>query len=145
MPLESGALAPPVEALDQTNKRVRLDLTKPIVLYFYPKDDTPGCTKEACEFRDNVEEFKKLGVQVFGVSTDTSESHKHFLEKYGLNFTLLADPEKAISKAYSVLSEKGYAQRVTYLIRDGVIQRVFPTVNPIGHSQEVLAAIRQLK
>ena len=144
MPLETGANAPTITSLDQTGKKVTVDLAKPTVLYFYPKDDTPGCTKEACEFRDNVQEFKKLGTQVFGISTDTAESHKQFVEKYGLTFTLLADPDAKIAKAYGVLSEKGYAQRVTYLIRDGIIQRVFPSVNPVGHSQEVLTALRAL-
>lgn len=144
MPLENGVKAPAVASLDQTGKKVSLDLAKPTVLYFYPKDDTPGCTKEACEFRDTFQELKKLGVQLVGVSTDTAESHKQFVDKYDLNFTLLADPEAKIAKAYGVLSEKGYAQRVTYLIRDGIIQRVFPAVNPVGHSQEVLTALRKL-
>ncbi|OGF53234.1 MAG: hypothetical protein A2Z21_09715 [Candidatus Fraserbacteria bacterium RBG_16_55_9] len=144
MPIESGAKAWAVTSLDQAGKKVTVDLMKPTVLYFYPKDDTPGCTKEACEFRDNAHEFKKLGAQVFGVSTDTAESHKQFIDKYGLTFTLLADPDAKISRSYGVLSEKGYAQRVTYLIREGVVRRVFLSVNPVGHSHEVLTALREL-
>jgi peroxiredoxin Q/BCP len=133
MSLKAGQAAPAVTGLD---------LKKPTILYFYPKDDTPGCTVEACEFRDSLSQFAKAGVQVVGISTDTADSHQKFVEKYKLNFKLVPDPDKAISQRYGVLAEKGYANRVTYLIKDGVIKQVFPQVNPKGHAQEVLSAFK---
>ncbi|MCX8102860.1 MAG: peroxiredoxin [Candidatus Bipolaricaulota bacterium] len=144
MALAEGTLAPRIETVDQNNKRVALDFRGVTVLYFYPKDDTPGCTTEACSFRDDLSEFVRRGVKVYGVSTDDAESHKKFAQKFGLNFALLADPEKKISQAYGVLSERGYAQRVTFIIKDGVIVRVFPKVSPDGHSREVLQALETI-
>jgi len=144
MVLDVGKHAPQIETLDQSGNRVRPNLKGKTVLYFYPKDDTPGCTKEACAFRDDLTEFQKLGVKVYGVSTDDAESHRKFVEKYGLNFTLLADPDKKIARQYGVLSEKGYASRVTYLIENETIKHVWPQVNPEGHSREVLEKLKQL-
>jgi peroxiredoxin Q/BCP len=145
MALPEGALAPQIATIDQDGKPVTLDFRGVTVLYFYPKDNTPGCTAEACSFRDDLSEFKRRGVQVYGVSTDDAASHKKFAQKFGLNFTLLADPEKKISRAYGVLSKLGYAQRVTFIITDGVIARVFPKVAPDGHSREVLKALDELQ
>lgn len=144
MALPEGTLAPQIETVDQDGKRVQLDFQGVTVLYFYPKDDTPGCTVEACSFRDDLSEFARRGVNVYGVSTDDSASHKKFAQKYGLNFALLADPEKKIAQAYGVLSEQGYAQRVTFIMKDGVIVKVFPKVSPNGHSREVLQALDEL-
>lgn len=141
MVLPEGTLAPKIETVDQNGRRVVLGFRGVAVLYFYPKDDTPGCTTEACSFRDDLSQFEQRRVTVYGVSTDDAESHKRFAQKFGLNFTLLADPEKKISQAYGVLSERGYAQRVTFIIKDGVIARVFPKVSPDGHSREVLKAL----
>lgn len=145
MPLSAGDAAPSLDSLNQEGVSVSPDLNPLTVLYFYPKDDTPGCTKESCEFRDQHAVFEQHGAQVFGVSTDDAASHKKFVEKYDLNFTLLADPDHTISKAYGVLGEGGYAQRVTFLIKGGSVQHVFDSVNPVGHSQEVLDVIQQLK
>lgn len=144
MVLPEGTLAPKIETVDQNGRRVVLGFRGVAVLYFYPKDDTPGCTTEACSFRDDLSQFEQRGVTVYGVSTDDAESHKRFAQKFGLNFTLLADPEKKISQSYGVLSERGYAQRVTFIIKDGVIARVFPKVSPDGHSREVLQALDTL-
>lgn len=144
MALDVGKRAPQIETLDQNGNRVRLDLKGKTVLYFYPKDDTPGCTKEACSFRDDLTEFHRLGVKVYGVSTDDAPSHKKFAEKYNLNFTLLADLDKKIARQYDVLNEKGYASRVTYIIENETIKHVWPQVNPEGHSREVLEKVKQL-
>jgi thioredoxin-dependent peroxiredoxin len=151
--LQAGAKAPDFNTSDQSGKKVGLKdyRGKKVVLYFYPKDDTPGCTKEACAFRDHFAEFKKLGVEVLGVSVDTEKSHKSFAEKFKLPFTLLADTEKKIVNAYGVWGEKSMygrkymgTSRVTYLIDEsGRIAAVFPKVKPEEHAGEILATISQ--
>jgi len=125
---------------------------KPVVLYFYPKDDTPGCTKEACGFRDGYEEFAKAGAVVLGVSTDPVKTHDKFVKKFKLPFRLLADPEQKIVRSYGVWGEKQFmgrkymgTHRVTFLIGgDGKIKKIWPTVKPEEHAEEVLAAINAL-
>lgn len=120
-----------------------------VILYFYPKDDTPGCTKEACSFRDNFAEFKKRGAIILGVSTDAAKSHDKFVEKYSLPFTLLADDDKKIVEAYGVWGEKKFmgrkymgTHRVTFLIGgDGKIKKIWPNVKPDEHIAEVLKAL----
>jgi peroxiredoxin Q/BCP len=120
-----------------------------VILYFYPKDDTSGCTKEACGFRDEFAAFKKKGVEVLGVSPDPVKSHDKFVKKYRLPFTLLADEEKKIVQAYGVWGEKSFmgrkymgTYRVTFLIGpDGRIKKIWPEVKPEEHVQEVLAAL----
>ena len=122
---------------------------KNVILYFYPNDDTPGCTKEACAFRDNFSEFKKRGAVVLGVSPDSVKSHDKFVEKFKLPFTLLADEDKKIVEAYGVWGEKSFmgrkymgAHRVTFLIGpDGKIKKIWPEVKPDEHAREVLAAL----
>jgi peroxiredoxin Q/BCP len=120
-----------------------------VILYFYPRDDTPGCTKEACAFRDYFADFKKSGAVVFGVSTDSVKSHDKFVEKFKLPFTLLADENKKIVEAYGVWGEKSFmgrkylgTNRVTFLIGpDGKIKKIWPLVKPEEHAAEVLAAL----
>jgi peroxiredoxin Q/BCP len=115
---------------------------KYVVLYFYPKDDTPGCTKEACDIRDNWAKMQKAGVAVFGVSTQDNTSHKAFAEKYKLPFPLLPDDKGEIAAKYKVPVVNGNARRITYLIgKDGKIKHVWPKVTPVGHSAEILAQI----
>jgi peroxiredoxin Q/BCP len=122
---------------------------KNVILYFYPKDDTPGCTKEACAFRDHFADFRKKGAVVLGVSTDPVKSHDKFAEKFKLPFTLLADEDKKIVEAYGVWGEKSFmgrkylgTHRVTFLIgRDGRIKKIWPQVKPEEHAAEVLAAL----
>jgi thioredoxin-dependent peroxiredoxin len=122
---------------------------KHVILYFYPKDDTPGCTKEACAFRDAYADFKKRGAVVLGVSTDAVKAHDKFVEKFQLPFTLLADTDKKIVEAYGVWGEKVFmgrkylgTHRVTFLIGpDGNIKKIWPTVKPEEHAAEVLAAL----
>lgn len=125
----------------------------PVVIYFYPKDDTPGCTKEACSFRDANHEMQKRGIKVLGISADSQASHEKFAEKYGLPFPLLADTDTAVSQAYGVYGEKNMygrkfmgISRVTFLIdKDGVVRKVWRKVNPEGHADEVLEAVDTLK
>jgi thioredoxin-dependent peroxiredoxin len=113
-----------------------------VVLYFYPKDDTPGCTKQACSFRDAWSKLRAADVTVLGVSTDANESHKAFAAKYNLPFPLLPDPEGKLAGAYKVPLTNGLAKRITYLIgKDGKIQKVWPQVKPEGHADEILAAV----
>jgi peroxiredoxin Q/BCP len=120
-----------------------------VILYFYPRDDTPGCTKEACSFRDNFSELKKRGVIVLGVSTDSQKSHDKFVEKFKLPFPLLADEDKSIVEAYGVWGQKSFmgrkymgTNRVTFLIGPGgIIKRIWPQVKPDEHVAEVLAAL----
>ena len=122
---------------------------KNVILYFYPKDDTPGCTKEACAFRDHFAEFRRKGAVVLGVSTDAVKSHDKFAVKFKLPFTLVADEDKKIVEAYGVWGEKTFmgrkymgTHRMTFLIGpDGRIRKIWPKVKPEEHVQEVLAAI----
>ncbi|GAC1446691.1 MAG: thioredoxin-dependent thiol peroxidase [Pyrinomonadaceae bacterium] len=116
-----------------------------VVLYFYPKDETPGCTKEACAFRDSFKQFKAAGIEVLGVSTDTAESHKEFKKHQNLNFTLLTDDQKEVSKQYGVLMTAGYSSRVTFIIdKQGVVRKVYEKVSPAEHANEVLTFAKTL-
>ena len=151
MLLEVGQQAPDFELPDAEGKMHKLSdyRGKKVVLYFYPRDNTSGCTKEAVSFRDHIEAFQKHGVVVLGVSPDTPESHQKFAAKYGLNFTLLADPEHKVLEAYGVWQEKNMygkkkwgVKRTTYIIdENGVIQHVFKKVNTAIHAEEVLKAL----
>lgn len=146
-----GQKAPDFRAKDQDGKTWSLGdfRGKDLVLYFYPKDDTPGCTKQACGFRDSIHHFTKTGAAVVGVSPDTVESHKRFAEKHGLVFTLLADPDHKIAEAYDVWQEKNmYGKRFfgvtrsTFVIDpDGVIRKVYGRVRVEGHPEELLEVL----
>jgi peroxiredoxin Q/BCP len=149
--LKIGDRAPDFSGVDQNGKPLRLADFKgsKVVLYFYPKDMTPGCTVEACAFRDGFRAIKKKGAVVLGVSKDGAASHKKFIEKYELPFSLLADESGAIVKAYGAWGEKSmYGKkymgilRITYVIgADGRVAAVFPKVKPATHADEVLAAL----
>jgi peroxiredoxin Q/BCP len=149
--LKEGDKAPEFSASKQDGQQVSLSdfKGKNVILYFYPRDNTPGCTKEACAFRDDFAEFKKKGAVVLGVSTDSAKSHGKFVEKYKLPFTLLADPEKKIVQSYGVWGPKQFmgmkftgTHRVTFLIGpDGRIKKIWPKVKPAEHAAEVLAAL----
>ena len=146
-----GTAAPTFKLQDQNGKWISLDEQrgKWVVLYFYPKDQTPGCTTEACEFRDDVFAFRKAGAVVLGISVDDVDSHKAFSEKHGLPFSLLADATKETAKKYGVLTNFGpmvIARRDTFLIDPtGKIVRHYEKVKPEGHSKVVLADIESLK
>ncbi|MEA5500341.1 peroxiredoxin [Limnoraphis robusta Tam1] len=143
MALCVGTDAPEFTAKDSDGNTVSLaDFQgKIVVLYFYPKDDTPGCTKQAQSFRDNFADYQSKDMVVLGVSMDDEASHKAFAEKYGLPFTLLADPDGTITKAYDV-DGGGYAKRVTYIINaEGRINYVDDKVNTQSHAQDILARL----
>ncbi|MGK7925988.1 MAG: peroxiredoxin [Spirulina sp.] len=144
MALAVGTKAPAFTTKDDTGNTVSLaDFAgKIVVLYFYPKDDTPGCTKQAQSFRDKYAEYQNKDIVVLGVSMDDEASHKMFKEKYGLPFTLLTDTDGAIAKAYDV-DGGGYAKRVTYIIDgEGSISKVDASVNTATHADDVLAALK---
>ena len=152
--LEVGSKAPAFTLLDAEGKKVKLSDFKgsPVVLYFYPKDDTPGCTKEACAFRDRSAELKKLGAVVLGVSPDTPASHTKFRDKYSLNFPLLADESHEVAEKFGAWREKNMygkksmgIQRSTYLIDgQGKVAYVWKKVSVDGHDQQVLEALQEL-
>jgi peroxiredoxin Q/BCP len=143
--VEEGTRAPDFELESDDGRRVKLsDLRgKPVVLYFYPKDDTPGCTTQARGIRDVFDEFRARGAEVLGISADTVASHRKFKEKYSLPFTLLADPERQAGEAYGVTQEgKRSFRRSTFVIdADGTVAKVMPRVDPQTHADEVLAAL----
>lgn len=153
--LNSGDKAPVFTLADQNGKEHSLKdyLGKWVLLYFYPKDDTPGCTKEACSLRDAFPRFKKLDATVFGVSVDSMKSHAKFAEKYSLPFTLLADPEKTLVQAYGVWGKKKFmgreymgTNRMSFLIDPkGMIAKVYEKVKPEEHAEEVLADLNALQ
>lgn len=137
-----------ISVQDQDGNSVSLSeyLGKPVVIYFYPKDDTPGCTKEACSFRDYQSELQDLGVQVIGVSADSPKKHQKFIAKYDLNFPLWSDPDKKLIKAFGALGEKkmfgktyqGILRSTFALDSEGVVVKVWPKVKPADHAQEIL-------
>ncbi len=152
--LEEGKKAPAFTLPDKDGKKVSLKdfYGKKIVLYFYPKDNTPGCTTEACSFRDSFPEFKNLNAEILGVSPDSPESHRKFAEKYELPFTLLSDTEKTVLKKYGVWKEKSMygrkymgVERTTVIIDEkGKVAKIFPKVKVKGHAEEVKKALEEI-
>jgi peroxiredoxin Q/BCP len=147
---KTGAVAPLVSGKDESGKEWKLSDRigkKVVLLYFYPKDFTSGCTKEACSLRDNLDELKKENVEVIGVSFDTSESHTKFIAEHQLNFSLLADTDGRIADAYGVRNgDRNVARRVSFLIGlDGKIVHVTDSANPDTHVTEMKAAVAKLK
>jgi len=149
--VEEGKPAPDFELTSDTGEQVKLSdfLGQPVVLYFYPKDDTPGCTKQACDIRDEYAEFKERGAVVLGVSPDDEAAHVKFRDKYQLPFTLLADPEHEASEAYGVWGERKYMGRTymgitrsTFIIdSDGNVSKAMRGVKADTHTEKVLAAL----
>lgn len=149
--LDEGRKAPDFTLQDDKGVKVKLSALKgkKVVLYFYPKDDTPGCTKEACSFRDGFKEIQKKGAVVLGVSPDSVESHKKFKEKFHLNFPLLSDSGKKVVSAYGVWKQKSLygrkymgVERTTFVIDEaGKVKKIFPKVKVDGHYEEVLAEL----
>lgn len=149
--VEEGQMAPDFVLQSDEGGSVRLsDLRgKKVILYFYPKDDTPGCTKEACDFRDNIGRFRALGAEIIGVSNDSVESHRRFKAKYGLNFPLLSDPDAEVSRMYGVYKLKRFMgrehwgiERSTFIIgEDGRIIRAMRGVRVDGHVDELLGIL----
>ncbi|MGI5900436.1 MAG: thioredoxin-dependent thiol peroxidase [Christensenellales bacterium] len=151
--LNTGAKAPQFTLNDKDGNSVSLSdfLGKKVVVYFYPKDDTPGCTKQACAFAGAYDEFKNLNAVVIGISKDSEDSHRKFAEKYNLNFVLLSDPDMAAIKAYDVWKEKTLygktsfgIERSTYVIDEsGVIERALPNVKPDTNAAEILEYLKE--
>ena len=149
--VEEGAPAPDFELQSDEGETVTLSALrgKPVVLYFYPRDDTPGCTTEACEFRDAYDRFRDRGVEILGVSPDTEASHRKFKTKYELPFTLLADPEHEVAERYGVWGEKRFAgkkymgvSRSTFVIApDGTVAKAMHDVKAATHADDVLAVL----
>lgn len=145
------SVAPDFALIDETGAPRKLSdyRGKDVVLYFYPKDDTPGCTTEACAFRDDYGDYEKAGVVILGVSADNPKSHAKFKEKYGLPFTLLSDEDHKVCELYGVWAMKKMMGReymgilrTTFLIsKEGVVKKVFEDVKPAGHSREILALV----
>ena len=150
--MKQGQKAPEFSLPDQDGKMHTLSAYagKWVILYFYPKDDTPGCTKEACTIRDAWPKFKKLGIQVFGVSIDSQKSHAKFVDKYDLPFTLLSDADKKVVEKYGVWGEKKFMgrtflgiNRMSFLINPaGKIEKIYEHVKPEVHAQEVLQDLK---
>jgi peroxiredoxin Q/BCP len=153
MMVKEGNTAPAFKTTNTNGEAVSLKdfRGQKVVLYFYPKDDTPGCTKEACSFRDGFSKFKKRGITILGVSPDSEKSHQKFTAKYKLPFTLLADTDHSIADAYGVYGEKKFMgrtymgiHRTTFLIDEkGKIKKVFEKVKPEDHADEVLGAFSE--
>lgn len=138
MPLEPGAAAPEIDAPNQDGESVSPTFGEPTVVYFYPRDDTPGCTIEAKQFDAELESYRDAGVPVYGVSTDDVESHAAFVEEYELGIDLLADPDGEIAAAFGVELSRGAAPRTTFVLADGEVLDVYEEVDPDGHAREVL-------
>lgn len=151
MALQAGQQAPGFTALTDENKTVSLQdfRGKKVVLYFYPKDNTPGCTKQSCDFRDNFEQFSGLNAVILGVSRDSAESHARFKSNFKFPFTLLADTDSQICRAYEVIAQKSLfgkkyegIERTTFLIdENGIIQAVWPKVKILKHVKKVLEVL----
>lgn len=149
--LNEGAPMPEFSLPDQNGRIFNSKdyIGKPLVIYFYPKDNTPGCTKEACSFRDSYGEYQKMGITVVGISADSPNSHEKFAKKFNLPFILLADTEKTVLRAFGAWGEKKLYGKVyegvirsTFVIGpDGKVKKVFPKVSPEGHASEVLAFV----
>ncbi len=146
--LKEGDRLPPFSLSDDAGRTVTdADLAeRTVVLYFYPKDDTPGCTREACAFRDGLEAFEERGAMVVGISADDVASHVRFRDKYELNHPLLADPSHAVCEAFGVWGAQSFRgqtylgiARTTFLVRKGVIAKVYPDVDVTGHAERILA------
>ncbi|TYT60723.1 peroxiredoxin [Natrialba swarupiae] len=138
MALASGDDAPTVTAPNQDGEEVTLSFEEPTVLYFYPRDETPGCTTEAAQFQRELESYRDAGVAVYGVSTDDVESHRSFSEAEALEFDLLADPDAELATAFDVDVRDGAAARTTFFLADGEVHAAYEDVDPDGHAREVL-------
>jgi peroxiredoxin Q/BCP len=138
MVVEPGDPAPDISAPNQDGDAVAPDFEGVSVVYFYPKDDTPGCTVEAEQFQRELESYREAGVTVYGVSVDDVDSHADFAAEYDLEFDLLADPDHELVEAFDVETTRGVSMRTTFVVVDGRVQAVYEGVNPDGHARDVL-------
>lgn len=144
MVLETGAPVPQVSATNQDGERVTVEFTEPTVLYFYPRDGTPGCTTEAKQFDEERESYEEAGVAVYGVSTDDVQSHREFADEHDLGFDLLADPDGKVTEAFDVSMADGTPQRTTYVCARKQVCGIYEGVHPDGHARNVLHDIIDL-
>jgi peroxiredoxin Q/BCP len=147
MALETGASAPDVTALNQNGDEVSPAFDDTAVVYFYPRDGTPGCTLEAREFEADIESFRRAGVTVYGVSTDDVDSHREFADEEGLSFDLLADPDGEVADAFDVETRDDFVDRITFVVADGEVEAVVDAddMRPEGHAADVLDAVRRVE
>jgi len=147
MALETGASAPDVTALNQDGDEVSPAFDDTAVVYFYPRDGTPGCTLEAREFEADIESFRRAGVTVYGVSTDDVDSHREFADEEGLSFDLLADPDGEVADAFDVETRGDFVDRITFVVADGEVEAVVDAddMRPEGHAADVLDAVRRVE
>ncbi len=138
MTLQPGDPVPAVSARTQDGDRVEPSFAEPTVVYFYPRDDTPGCTVEAEQFQRELDAYRDAGVTVYGVSTDDVDSHREFADEYDLGFDLLADPDGDVADAFGVETARGAARRTTFVIVGGEVEAVYEGVDPDGHARDVL-------
>lgn len=146
--LEIGTKAPEFELLDQNEDTHKLSDSDGSIrlVYFYPKDNTPGCNREACAIRDAWGEFKKAGIKVFGISRDSVDSHKKFEKKFDLPFTLLSDPKMSVIKPWGASRLRIGTKRISYLLDEkGIVRKAYPAVKPAAHADEILKDVVELK
>lgn len=136
--IEEGESIPDFEVKNNEGKKISSEDIKHAIIYFYPKADTPGCTKEACNFRDSISRLEGLELDVYGVSTDSVKDQKSFHDKNDLNFDLLADEKGLVSEKFGALQDSGYAGRITFVVGDGKIVKVFRKVDPEDHLDELM-------
>jgi peroxiredoxin Q/BCP len=146
MTLQQGASAPTIEATNQADETLVPDFDEPTVVYFYPRDGTPGCQLEARQFEADIESFRQAGVTVYGVSTDGVDSHREFADEEGLSFDLLADPDGEIAEAFDVEVRGDFVDRITFVLADGEVKAVVDAddMNPDGHASDVLAEVERI-
>lgn len=143
--LEPGKRAPSFTAEDHRGETIRFPLDQPSVVFFYPKDGTPGCTKEACAFRDAFERYDEAGIRLIGVSADSLESHRQFADEHGLQYSLISDAEGEIARAFGVGRTFGMHQRRSFLIDEsGIVRKNYPDVDPGVHAGEILKDAAEL-
>lgn len=147
MTLETGDPAPDVTARNQDGEAVSPTFDDPTVIYFYPRDDTSGCTLEAREFESDIESFQQAGATVYGVSTDDVDSHRDFADQEDLSFDLLADPDGTVADAFDVQVHGDFVDRITFVLADGEVEAVVDadTIQPEGHAADVLEAVRHIE
>lgn len=139
MTLKTGDPVPTITATNQDNEVIEIEFDEPTVIYFYPRDGTPGCTTEATQFTKELDSFRDAGVAVFGVSTDSVESHHRFTERENIEIPLLADPNGDIIDRFGVpRKDSGSAERTTYVVADGIVHRIYSNVKADGHARTVL-------
>ncbi|WP_411716078.1 peroxiredoxin [Natronomonas sp.] len=146
MPTQAGDPAPDVQAKNQNGETISPDFEEPTVVYFYPRDGTPGCSLEARQFEADIESFRRAGATVYGVSTDDVDSHREFADEEGLSFDLLADPDGEVANVFGLEVTNDFVNRITFVLADGAVQAVIDAddVNPDGHAADVLGAIKNI-